>query len=161
MLRSRIIFRLEEQLEANVNNPGFVYEALKVYMMVGGQAQLDRDLVISWMRLDWAENLFPGAANAKGREALEEHLVAMLDLDEGDTEPLVKLNQSLIENSQRTLRRLSIAERAYELLRTQARGAEPEGLGRGAARRLGCPARLRGRRRRGSRCDPRALFLHL
>ena len=122
MLRSRIIFRLEEQLEANANNPGFVYEALKVYMMVGGQAKLDRDLVMSWMRLDWAENLFPGAANAKGREALEEHLVAMLDLDEGDTEPLVKLNQSLIENSQRTLRRLSIAERAYELLRTQARG---------------------------------------
>lgn len=122
MLRSRIIFRLEEQLEANINNPGFVYEALKVYMMVGGQAKLDRDLVVSWMRLDWAENLFPGAANAKGREALQEHLVAMLDLDEGDREPIVKLNQSLIENCQRTLRRMSIAERAYEMLRTQARG---------------------------------------
>ncbi|MGX5734122.1 type VI secretion system membrane subunit TssM [Bosea thiooxidans] len=121
MLRSRIIFRLEEQLEANATNPGFVYEALKVYMMVGGQAKMDRELVTSWMRLDWAENLFPGAANAKGREALEEHLSAMLDLDEGDAEPIVKLNQSLIEQSQRTLRRLSIAERAYELLRTQAR----------------------------------------
>lgn len=122
MLRSRIIFRLEEQLEANINNPGFVYEALKVYLMVGGQAKMDRDLVTSWMRLDWAENLFPGAANAKGREALEEHLVAMLALDEGDREPIVKLNQSLIENCQRTLRRMSIAERAYEMLRTQARG---------------------------------------
>ncbi len=121
MLRSRIIFRLEEQLEANANNPGFVYEALKVYMMVGGQAKLDRELVTSWMRLDWAENLFPGPANAKGREALEEHLAAMLDLDEGTGEPIVKLNQSLIEQSQRTLRRLSIAERAYELLRTQSR----------------------------------------
>lgn len=121
MLRPRIIFRLEEQLEQQANNPGFVYEALKVYMMIGGQAKLDRDLVTSWMRLDWAENLFPGPANAKGREALEEHLTAMLDLDEGDTEPMVKLNQSLIEQSQRTLRRLSIAERAYELLRTQAR----------------------------------------
>ncbi|MFJ5368708.1 type VI secretion system membrane subunit TssM [Bosea sp. CER48] len=121
MLRPRIIFRLEEQLEQNANNPGFVYEALKVYMMVGGQAKMDRDLVTSWMRLDWAENLFPGPANAKGREALEEHLTAMLDLDEGDAEPMVKLNQSLIEQSQRTLRRLSIAERAYELLRTQAR----------------------------------------
>ncbi|CAH1660514.1 IcmF-related protein [Hyphomicrobiales bacterium] len=121
MLRSRIIFRLEEQLEANANNPGFVYEALKVYMMVGGQAKLDRELVTSWMRLDWAENLFPGPANAKGREALEEHLTAMLDLDEGTGEPIVRLNQSLIEQSQRTLRRLSIAERAYELLRTQSR----------------------------------------
>ena len=121
MLRPRIIFRLEEQLEQQANNPGFVYEALKVYMMIGGQAKLDRDLVTSWMRLDWAENLFPGPANAKGREALEEHLAAMLDLDEGTGEPMVKLNQSLIEQSQRTLRRLSIAERAYELLRTQSR----------------------------------------
>lgn len=121
MLRPRIIFRLEEQLEQQANNPGFVYEALKVYMMIGGQAKMDRDLVTSWMRLDWAENLFPGPANAKGREALEEHLTAMLDLDEGDSEPVVKLNQSLIEQSQRTLRRLSIAERAYELLRTQSR----------------------------------------
>ncbi|HEV7261192.1 MAG TPA: type VI secretion system membrane subunit TssM [Bosea sp. (in: a-proteobacteria)] len=140
MLRSRIIFRLEEQLEANQNNPGFVYEALKVYMMVGGQAKLDRDLVTAWMRLDWAENLFPGAANAKGREALEEHLVAMLDLDDGDTEPLVKLNQSLIENSQRTLRRLSIAERAYELLRTQARAQSQKDWV--AARRGGSDVRL-------------------
>lgn len=140
MLRSRIIFRLEEQLEANQANPGFVYEALKVYMMVGGQAKLDRDLVIAWMRLDWAENLFPGAANAKGREALEEHLVAMLDLDDGEAEPLVKLNQSLIENSQRTLRRLSIAERAYELLRTQARSQSQKDWV--AARRGGSDVRL-------------------
>lgn len=140
MLRSRIIFRLEEQLEANANNPGFVYEGLKVYMMVGGQAKLDRDLVISWMRLDWAENLFPGAANAKGREALEEHLVAMLDLDDGANEPIVRLNQSLIENSQRTLRRLSIAERAYELLRTQARSQSQKDWV--AARRGGSDVRL-------------------
>lgn len=138
MLRSRIIFRLEEQLEANANNPGFIYEALKVYLMVGGQAKLDRDLVLAWMRLDWAENLFPGAANAKGREALEEHLTALLDLDEG-AEPLVKLNQTLIESSQRTLRRMSIAERAYELLRTQGRNGNRDWV---AAQRGGSDVRL-------------------
>lgn len=138
MLRSRIIFRLEEQIEANANNPGFIYEALKVYLMVGGRATIDRDLVLAWMRLDWAENLFPGAANAKGREALEEHLVALLDLDDG-SEPMVKLNQSLIESSQRTLRRLSIAERAYELLRTQGRAANRDWV---AALRGGSDSRL-------------------
>jgi type VI secretion system protein ImpL len=138
LLRSRIIYRLEEQLEANVNNPGFIYEALKVYLMVGGRAPLDRDLVLAWMRLDWAENLFPGAANAKGREALEEHLVAMLDLEDGG-EPVVKLNQALIETSQRTLRRLSIAERAYELLRTQGRAAHRDWV---AAVKGGADSRL-------------------
>ena len=38
MFRSRLIFRLEEQLEANRTNPGFLYEALKVYLMLGRPA---------------------------------------------------------------------------------------------------------------------------
>jgi type VI secretion system protein ImpL len=120
MFRSRLIYRLEEQLESNINNPGFVYEALKVYLMVGGQAPVDRDFVVAWMRSDWADNLFPGAANVKGREALEEHLLAMLDLNVG-SEPSFQLNQALIEDCQRTLARMSVAERAYELLKSQAR----------------------------------------
>ena len=47
MFRSRLIFRLEELLEANRNNPGFVYEALKVYMMLGGLQPVDRELVLA------------------------------------------------------------------------------------------------------------------
>ncbi|WP_020096101.1 type VI secretion system membrane subunit TssM [Methylobacterium sp. 285MFTsu5.1] len=122
LLRPRLIFRLEEQLEANRNNPGFLYEALKVYLMLGGrpEAPPDRDLIIAWMRRDWAENLFPGAGYAKGRELLEEHLQAMLDLEDGQP-LLVSVTQSLVDDCQRTLARLSIAERAYELLRSDAR----------------------------------------
>lgn len=52
---------------------------------------------------------------------------------------MVKLNQPLIESSQRTLRRLSIAERAYELLRTQGRNASRDWV---AAIRGGSDARL-------------------
>ncbi len=121
LFRSRLIYRLEEQLEANINDPGFVYEALKVYMMVGGIAPADREFVVAWMRKDWAENLFPGAANARGRLALEEHLQAIFDLDVGQ-QTSFSLNKALIENAQRTLARMSVAERAYELLKSQARG---------------------------------------
>ena len=39
------------------------------------------------MRSDWADNLYPGQGNEAGRKALEDHLEAMLDLDEG--KPLV------------------------------------------------------------------------
>jgi len=124
LFRPRLIFRLEEQLEANRANPGFVYEALKVYLMLGGRAEvpLDRDLVVGWFRRDWAENLYPGAGFARGRQLLEDHLLATLDLDDGSA-PLVTLNQALIEDGQRTLARLSIAERTYELLKSEARGA--------------------------------------
>lgn len=123
MFRSRLIFRLEEQLEANRANPGFIYEGLKVYLMLGGrpEAPIDRELILNWMRRDWAENLYPGAGFARGRQLLEDHLVAMLDLDNGSP-PLVSVNGSLVEDSQRTLARLSVAERAYELLKSDARG---------------------------------------
>ena len=120
MFRSRLIYRLEEQLEANLTNPSFVYEALKVYLMLGGLHRADRDLVMAWERRDWAENLYPGSANAEGRRALEQHLVALLDL-EGAEEPLIKLNGPLVEECQRLLARLSVSERAYELLKSRAR----------------------------------------
>ena len=117
MLRPRLIFRLEAQLNANRENPAYLYDALKVYLMLGGQEKTNRDLVLAWMRRDWAESLFPGPMNANGRRALEEHLSAMLDLD---GVPAVSLDGPLVEECQRTLARLSVAERAFEILRSQA-----------------------------------------
>jgi type VI secretion system protein ImpL len=120
LFRPRLVYRLEEVLEANKSNPGYIYEALKVYLMIGGLAPTDRDLIIGWMRNDWSENLYPGAANAGGRQALEGELVAMLDLEGGD-EPLVDLNGPLVEESRAILARLNVAQRAYQLLKSQAR----------------------------------------
>ena len=119
MFRPRLIYRLEEQLDAKTVDPGSLYEALKVYMMLGGLHPADRDLIKSWMQRDWAENLYPGASNAEGRKLLEQHLDAMLDLETGS--PQIELNSRLIEESQKALARLSIAQRAYELLKSQAR----------------------------------------
>jgi type VI secretion system protein ImpL len=75
----------------------------------------------SWMQRDWADNLYPGASNAEGRKLLEEHLAAMFDLETGS--PLIELNGRLIEDSQKTLARLSVAQRAYELLKSRSRAA--------------------------------------
>ncbi|MBH0237511.1 type VI secretion system membrane subunit TssM [Methylobrevis albus] len=122
LFRPRLILRLERQMEANLGEPSFLYEALKVYLMLGGKAPMDRDLVVAWEARDWAENLYPGAPFADGRKALEGHLVAMLDLDTGE-EPKLALNGPLVETAQQTLARLSVAERAYALLKSEARGA--------------------------------------
>jgi type VI secretion system protein ImpL len=119
MFRPRLLFRLEEQLDAKNNDPGFIYEALKVYLMLGGLHAADRGLIKSWMRRDWAENLYPGGSNTNGRKLLEDNLDAMLDMETGT--PQIELNGRLIEESQKTLARLSIAQRAYELLKSQAR----------------------------------------
>jgi type VI secretion system protein ImpL len=120
LFRPRLILRLEQQIEANLNDPNFVYEALKVYLMLGGKAPLDPELIMAWHQRDWEQNVFPGAAFAEGRQILLGHLEAMMDLDNG-SEPLLSLNGPLVEEAQRSLARLSVAERAYALLRSQSR----------------------------------------
>ncbi|MDB5504010.1 MAG: type secretion protein [Tardiphaga sp.] len=122
LFRPRLMFRLEEVLDANKANPGFTYEALKVYLMVAGVERADRELVVSWMRNDWSENLYQGASNAEGRKALEGELVSMFDLEDGEA-PLVEPNWALVEECRRILARLNIADRAYQLLKSQARQA--------------------------------------
>jgi type VI secretion system protein ImpL len=120
MFRPRLLYRLEEQLNVRLGEPAFVYEALKVYLMLGGQHPPDRGLIRSWMQRDWADNLYPGAANAEGRRLLEGHLAAMFDL-ETEQPPLVELDGRLIREAQNSLARLSVAQRAYELLKSEAR----------------------------------------
>lgn len=119
LLRPRLVYRMEEALEANKSNPGYIYEALKVYLMIGGAQTINRDLVLDWMRRDWNDNLYPGAGNAAGRKALDDQLVALIDL-EGADEPLFTLNGTLVDECQRILGRLDIAERAYQLLKSQS-----------------------------------------
>jgi type VI secretion system protein ImpL len=122
LFRPRLMFRLEEVLDVNKSNPGYVYEALKVYLMIAGVERTDRELVVNWMRSDWAENLYQGASNADGRKALEGELVAMLDIEEGEP-PLAEPDWALVEECRRILARLSVADRAYQLLKSQARQA--------------------------------------
>jgi type VI secretion system protein ImpL len=123
LFRPRLLYRLEEQLNARIADGGFVYEALKVYMMLGGLHPEDKELIKSWMQRDWAENLYPGPTNSEGRKLLEEHLAAMFDL-ETEEPPLVELDGRLVLEAQKTLARLSVAQRAYELLKSEARGPE-------------------------------------
>ena len=117
MFRSRLLFRLEELLDARINDPGFVYDALKVYLMLGSQQPADLELIKGWMQRDWASQ-YPGAANTPAVQRLEDHLAALFDLAQGD--PLIELDRRLINEGQKTLARLSIAERAYALLKSQS-----------------------------------------
>ena len=122
MFRPRLIYRLEEQLVARRADPSFLYPALKVYLMLGGSHKADPALMLDWMQHDWADNIYKGEGNEPGRKRLAEHFQAMLDLDEGG-EPLVTLDGNLIKDTQRLLAELSVAQRAYQLLKSQASGS--------------------------------------
>ena len=114
LLLPRMLFRLEGQLQDHQNQPDFLYEALKVYLMLGQQGKLDKQLVKTWMDLDW-RGQFPGPENEAGIEALEGHLDALLE----KPFPTIALNANLVEQTRAILRRQPLAERAYSLIKTQ------------------------------------------
>ena len=121
LMRPRLILSLEQQIQRNVNDPTYIYEALKVYLMLGGKAPfVDKELVLDWFTHEWEERVFPGAPYAQGRALLRAHLQAMLDMDTGATLK-TSLNGPLVEQAQATLARLPVAQRAYALLKSEAR----------------------------------------
>ena len=90
-----------------MTNPAALYEPLKVYLMLGGKApKVDADLVVAWLREDWAANRYPGEQNRGGRTELEKHLRAMLELG-SEHDVAFSLNQPLVESAQRSLGRMT------------------------------------------------------
>jgi type VI secretion system protein ImpL len=123
LMRPRLILSLEQQIQKNINDPAYLYEALKVYLMLGGKAPfVDKELILDWFTHEWEERVFPGAPYAQGRALLRAHLQAMLEMDTGSI-PKVSLNGPLVAEAQATLARMPVAQRAYTLLKSQARNA--------------------------------------
>ena len=107
-LLPRLLLRLENQMQSTMNQPELLYEALKVYLMLGQQGPLNADLVREWMNLDWNVS-FPGPANEAIRADLALHLDALL------SEPIqtIELNGPLVEQAQGILTELPMAQRIY------------------------------------------------
>jgi type VI secretion system protein ImpL len=114
-LLPRLMWRLEAQLRGNMNQPDFLYEATRVYLMLGNAGPLDRDLVHEWMKLDW-ERLYPGDDLAPARAQLLSHLDALLE----EPLPATSLDGDLIVRARKSFAAVSLAERAYSRLRLSA-----------------------------------------
>ena len=108
MMLPRLLLKLERQLQGNLNNPDFLFEALKVYMMLGLQGPMNENLVTEWMRADWAQT-YPGEGNAKLRESLMNHLTAMIH------QPMreIALHGPMVEQIQTLLAETPVSERIY------------------------------------------------
>ena len=115
LLLPRLIWRLESQMRANLDKPDFLYQATRVYLMLGNEGPLDPDLVRAWMRLDW-QHSYPGPANAPLRDDLMRHLDAML----AEPLPQVPLDGALVDAARVTFSRVSLAERVYSRIETSA-----------------------------------------
>ncbi len=111
LMLPRIILKLERQMQANLNNPELLFEALKVYMMLGLQGPLDESLVVEWLRADW-NITYAGEANAQLRDDLMGHLVWMIN------QPMreISLHGPLVEQVQTLLNETPVSQRIYNAI---------------------------------------------
>ena len=104
----RLLLRLENQMQANINDPDLLYEALRVYLMLGQVGPMNRELIGTWLKSDW-EFAFPDTRSEPLRADLKNHLDALL------AAPLhpIALNNDLVAAVQRVLTQVPQSQRVY------------------------------------------------
>jgi type VI secretion system protein ImpL len=112
VLLPRLIWRLEQQMRANLERPDFLYEATRVYLMLGGQGPLDRSLVRAWEQLDWQAHYPDPDMQAR----LAKHLDTLL----AGTLPEISMDWSLVADARRTFSRVPVSERVYSRIEPSA-----------------------------------------
>ena len=124
----RLLLRLEAVLKANNRDPMRLYEPLKVYLMLGQRGPMDAKAVRAWVMGDWAGEVYPGADSQAERTALTRHLDALLE----DTNMASvwanrrpPLDGQLVAQARAAVQTLSLADRAYAVMRQKAATAGP------------------------------------
>lgn len=117
----RIMLRLEEQLSQPKADNDYLYEALKVYLMLNDPEHFNASTVKDWFALDWEQSL-ARTADAARRQALLAHLDALL---EKLPSPLpYAADPALIRQVQDRLARVPPAQRIYARLKREGLGED-------------------------------------
>ena len=110
-----IVSRLEEQLRrGNANSTDYLYEALRVYLMLGDRKHYDADSVAAWVNYDWDHNLPQDTTDAQ-RKALGDHLAAMLTSP--DVPGSVRIDSDLVKNARQILAQMPLSVRIYHSMK--------------------------------------------
>jgi len=112
----RLMTRLEEQIRENGNDIDYLYEALKVYVMLADREHFDKHAIRAWITLDWDNNL-PLETTNDQRNALLQHLDELLVRP---PVPLPRpLDAGLVADARQMLARAPLAERVYGRLKLE------------------------------------------
>jgi type VI secretion system protein ImpL len=106
LLLPRLVLRLEEQIRRRIDDADFLLEALKPYLMLGGEAPADEELLAAWFDADLAAEA-PALAAGMGRHV--ERLAARLP--RFDARP--NLDRDLLARARETLAQVPLAKRAW------------------------------------------------
>ncbi|MEE9344246.1 MAG: type VI secretion system membrane subunit TssM [Methylococcales bacterium] len=112
----RLVFRIENQLQSNTNNTDYLYESLKVYLMLANSEHYDASAIEDWYQLDWKYNL-PVEVTTDQRQSLNQHLAVLF---ENRPTPLPRpLNTILVRQTRELLQNTPMAERIYARLKLE------------------------------------------
>ena len=123
ILLPRVLLRLERYMQDHQREPLNIYDPLKSYLMLGGQGPLDGKSVAAWVEADWANSSLPGADREQTRKELAQHLDALLaDKQIGSVWAgrQAPLDGGLIATTRSAVQNMSLADRAYAVLRQKA-----------------------------------------
>ncbi|KAB2924334.1 MAG: type VI secretion system membrane subunit TssM, partial [Candidatus Contendobacter sp.] len=119
-LLPRVILRLEERLRQNTGNPGYLYDTLKIYLMMDDPERFDAKTVKGWMEQEWQTNL-PRTINREQRDHLSAHLDALLE--QAPLKSPIALDNGLIQSSRAVLNQVPLSQRIYERIKQNQRSA--------------------------------------
>ncbi len=123
----RIILRMEERLRQNASNPGYLYDTLKVYLMMDDSDHFDAKTVKAWLEQEWQTNL-PRSVDREQRDHLNAHLDALLE--QAPLKSPIALDATLIQNTRALLNQVPLAQRVYERIKQNQRAAgQPPDIG--------------------------------
>ncbi|AQS86740.1 hypothetical protein AA101099_0090 [Neoasaia chiangmaiensis NBRC 101099] len=113
VLYPRLLWRLEHDMRERFQDPSFLYDATRVYLLLGGLGPRDPEIVESWFAADW-ERRYPGALNRALRERLGVHLAALLANPVPDD---AMLDGKLVQQARIAFGHVTPAQRIYSRLR--------------------------------------------
>ena len=114
LLRPRMMLQLQQDIPQHVADRDFAaaYQALKVYLLLGGQGVGDGDeTIVSHFQSIWQRDM-GGAGTLKDREALETHLRWMLAHD-GDRSLTVLPEEAVVARARQAIAGLSLEDQAW------------------------------------------------
>jgi type VI secretion system protein ImpL len=116
-LLEHIVSNMESALRrGDASNQEFLYETLRVYLMLGQREFFDAASVQAWVEVDWRRGL--PQATAAQRQQLSDHVQALLDAGDEDAEP-VRQDAALIAKVRQALASMPLAQRSYNRLKRQ------------------------------------------
>jgi type VI secretion system protein ImpL len=129
VLRTALLPRLQQRMEqqlrrSDANNSDYLYEVLRVYLMLGDAQHFDAESVRAWTDYDLSRNLKDASEDQLA--ALSGHMQALME-DYRNADALPALDTQLISDTRLALARMPLQQRVYNRLKRElSRSKLPE-----------------------------------